>query len=211
MLLASYRTSISLYRSQSLFPAHPTESRLHCISFAVAAQIVQVVDVSATSESVLDLVDSTNENYGKCSVVYVGVVPTTLQKVQLDAYSIKFKVIYILCCTWYVYTVQNIFFSPHLLSFVALLAPSIVATFDLGSHSRLSFPHPHHCTRLALSSRNGFSTLYVLVDSCRIVRTHTLGALGSSRLSRNKNLDPALRRIAPVTSKLVVFVVNNYL
>ena len=58
-------------------------------------QIVQVVDVSAGSESILDLVDSANESYGKCSVVYVGVVPTTLQKAQLDAYSIKFKVIYV--------------------------------------------------------------------------------------------------------------------
>lgn len=58
--------------------------------FVVIAQIVQIVDVSPGSETPLDLLFS--ENYGKCSVVYVGVIPTTSQKAQLQEYSIKFKV-----------------------------------------------------------------------------------------------------------------------
>lgn len=54
---------------------------------ALVAQIVQVVGTSDT----LDLLNT--ETYGKCSVVYVGVKPSTDQKIQLDAYGIKFKVI----------------------------------------------------------------------------------------------------------------------
>ena len=75
-----------------MVPDPPVEPHRLCqnIPFDFVSQIVQIVDVSAGSDTPLDLLFS--ENYGKCSVVYVGVIPTASHKAQLDAYSIKFKV-----------------------------------------------------------------------------------------------------------------------
>lgn len=52
---------------------------------------LQIVEVPGTA-ALSSLVDADDVNYGKCSVIFVGIVPTAGQKTQLQDYSRKFKV-----------------------------------------------------------------------------------------------------------------------
>ncbi|CAM9805005.1 unnamed protein product, partial [Ectocarpus sp. 8 AP-2014] len=49
-------------------------------------------NVQAPPAAVLDLVEALDADHGKCSVVYVGIVPSAAQKLQLQDYSRKFNV-----------------------------------------------------------------------------------------------------------------------
>lgn len=49
-------------------------------------------NVQAPPAAVLDLVEALDADHGKCSVVYVGIVPSATQKLQLQDYSRKFNV-----------------------------------------------------------------------------------------------------------------------
>lgn len=53
---------------------------------------VQRVQTGIGASTVFDLVDAADPNRGLCSVVFVGVVPTAAQKLQLQDYSRNFKV-----------------------------------------------------------------------------------------------------------------------
>ena len=59
---------------------------------AILLLVAQRVQTGIGASTVFDLVDAADPNRGLCSVVFVGVVPTAAQKLQLQDYSRNFKV-----------------------------------------------------------------------------------------------------------------------
>lgn len=63
-----------------------------CVARCVALFLSQIVQTDIADSTSLDLVMEDDDNHGKCNVIFVGLVLSADQKVELQDYSRKFKV-----------------------------------------------------------------------------------------------------------------------
>lgn len=61
-------------------------------SVVIGLRVSQIVETDITTTDALDLAMDDDDNHGKCSVVFVGIVLSDDQKLELQDYSRKFKV-----------------------------------------------------------------------------------------------------------------------
>ena len=69
-----------------------------CLGVPISlATTIQIVESPPAAE--LDLLVDDDDDHGKCSVIFVGIVPSAAQKLQLQDYSRKFDVRLAFACS----------------------------------------------------------------------------------------------------------------